>query len=219
MVYGLFNALPWYVNVSVRFHVPLECRVWWQALLLCLVFRVRLEPTYSVPERSIRMRSKKVTSKIAGTRFSLCTRALSVYNKSYHMKFPQRACDLVLTTSITISITRLSIKWTTIVLFIYFLRYITSLNHAASKVHDEPRFSSDCTIHNSDDRRSTWFSKVYDRLRLAGRIILRFFESAAPFRAEGVGSPRTRHPVTRPRIRRMQRDQPTRLMHCRTSPM
>lgn len=41
------------MNVSVRFHVPLECRVRWQALLLCLVFRVRLEPTSIVPGKLI----------------------------------------------------------------------------------------------------------------------------------------------------------------------
>ena len=51
---GLNQRLPWYVNVvSVRFHVPLECRVRWQALLLCLVFRIRLEPTSIVPARLI----------------------------------------------------------------------------------------------------------------------------------------------------------------------
>lgn len=52
-IYGLDQRLPWYVNVSVRFHVPLECRVRWQALLLCLVFRVRLEPTSIVPGKLI----------------------------------------------------------------------------------------------------------------------------------------------------------------------
>lgn len=63
IVYGLDQRLPWYVNVSVRFHVPLECRVRWQALLLCLVFRVRLEPTSIVPTRLIgTVKSNKIAA-------------------------------------------------------------------------------------------------------------------------------------------------------------
>lgn len=69
-IYGLDQRLPWYVNVSVRFHVPLECRVRWQALLLCLVFRVRLEPTSIVPGKLI---GSVKNSKIATTNVSPCT--------------------------------------------------------------------------------------------------------------------------------------------------
>lgn len=122
------------MNVSVRFHVPLECRVRWQALLLCLVFRVRLEPTSIVPNRLIgTVKISKIAAHVLPRAFS--ERAL-------------RFCAARLTTLsarsdlfalVTQGIPKALGKELYLFTSFNFLRYISWFNRVTDKGHGVPR--------------------------------------------------------------------------------